>query len=270
MIKQVSRLLFFLLIVILALQPLVVGNPLPVYTDLGSPLTLWDNGIQFFSEYVEYEINDEDDVKVTANYTFYNPTNETINGMVSLPFTRHRLPDNLIIEYNGTEIEYYQEEHSSGFLMDLGIDVYSHFDFAVFDLSFDSYNFTTINVSYSPRMTISDKSIILITTYSTEYITKTGSLWNGTIQNAHFKFKINKEIFTYENSESFDISEEGEYIVLSKSFTDWTPNININLKWTNINYFAVLIVLLCIFIPCFLVIVIFRIYNKKNKNHYKK
>jgi hypothetical protein len=221
----------------------VRANPVAIYEESGSPMVKEDTKIQFISEDIIYVINGTCDVVVTANYAFYNPTNEKVNQSILLPFRflDDGLPDNLIIKKDGLEIPY---DYEGGFTIDGWWDEKFVMG-AMFVLSFESYETITIEVKYSLALAITPHDGIFLETFSCNYLTKTAIAWNNSIEQADFTFKIKKDLSSFILG-GFSTSDEADYVIASKSYTNWVPTGNICLRYGTFNFQSLFVVILLI------------------------
>jgi len=283
--NNLLKIIFFLYILILILQPFVYGNPLPMpyaHKEIGTPAFgyVYHDGIQFISENVEYTIDSFNDVKVNASYEFFNTINHTnvVNIFLPLFDIRPNYDEEIsvkisindsISEHNfskGSGISSYSlDEANSAFTNERFYGVYEFLEFEPFEKYF-------LNVSYWLDDAVKISNFIYFKSFNCEYLTTTGLCWNNSIDKATFNFKIKKSLYSSGLTE-FNIREENGYIIASKIFSNWVPNHNIKAEWISGNPFIFpVVVLISVIVSCIIIYLKLKYFkkeqNKKRKNHH--
>lgn len=211
--------IFLCIFIVLFLSFNVVANPLPVSKYSGS-LIPGGASVNFISEEVTYVVNKKNEAEITALYVLKNPINESCEQSIYLPF-RIELPDEIKIFIDNKEIKNFER---------IGrVDNQdSNYSYILFSINFNELEEKEIIVKYSER-NIRTGDWGYKYTYNLRYIAETGGYWNNSL-NATFTFKIKKDYYT-SGIEGYNITEEGDYIVATKTFTNWIPDENIKISW---------------------------------------
>ena len=243
-----------IILIIYSFKTCVNANPLPIENyGSGTPIIDENTPIQFISEDITYVIN-YSGASIIANYTFYNPTNETIDQMIIIPFIRHP-PFNLrIYSENMGYIDTNKEYH-----VEFDNETYQGTSFS---LIFQQYETNMVRISYSQDglevNTFEDPFFFSGKSYT--YLARTGSSWNNTI-NATFTFKTQKDLYVTGLGE-FKRYSENEYNVVTKSFTNWIPDRDFEIACLTLNWTCVLSFLLVI-----ILIICILLFSKKRKRN---
>lgn len=234
----------------------VASNPLPL-TNYGSgaPIVSQNTSIQFISENIIYEINENRYAQVSASYVFQNPTNKTREQVIALPF-KVAIPKEIQL-FAGSELLPFSYSN----VPSLEFDGQSY-AYTFSSVTFEENETITVRAVYSEMYSIPSEFFDnpFFNSKSCTYLAKTGSSWNNTI-NATFTFKIKNNLFPL-GFDGFDVTNQGGYVVASKSFTNWIPDRDITVTWTTFNVPC----LLGVIVPIIVIVTIFIIWRKKKKN----
>lgn len=228
--KQILFIVIIVFLIFSNLNFLVSANPLPEPPEKKkgfSPMVGEYNGsINFFSEEVTYTIYDKENVEVTAYYVFKNLKNETLEQNIMLPFVD--IPKDLEIRKNGKKISYQENNY---YLSLNG----SHFNkVASFNLTFQGYETIIVSARYTLSDTISTEKESDYVRYSCSYLSETGRFWNDSID-ATFTFKIKKDLYYTSDLEDYNVTKNENYVVVTKTYTNWVPDENVEISWKGPN-----------------------------------
>jgi hypothetical protein len=247
------------------LTPSVLCNLIPVKSEGGSPSIDDDTELIFFDEKITYIIDEPSVANVTAVYYFKNPTNQSILQKLFLSYKHTIL--NLSIDANNKSIHAQKAEDWLPYYVE-GVRL----SWMTFKVTFPEYEITIINATYKTAVgrdyTRNPFPLSLFTKiYQVGYISETGSTWNNPI-NATFIFKINKDLYLL-GLDNFDITRDDDYIIASKTFTNWLPDRNIEAEWHQFQFkFETL--LLIIVITIIVALVLLRITKRNRERNSKK
>ena len=217
---KIKTVIIIFLIINLFLINSVSANPVAVDDKSGSPIPLKSNKIHFYQENVTYIIDKNLDVQVTAHYYFKNIVNETVNITIWLPFTENHLFDDFLTTPG------YEYKIKGSY------EIWEHkwYYVAVIDLSFEPYEIKELPAIYTSTNTVESYYDFTEVKHYCEYLSKTGSLWNNTIDTATFTFKIHKDRYV-SGITGFDTYTEEEYIVATITYDNWSSDHNIIISW---------------------------------------
>ncbi len=206
-----QRILIILgIILVLLFQSTAEGNPIVLDSgSSGSPLPEDNNDLQFRSEEIDFFVDDK--ITVHARYTFYNPTDLTINAQILLPITGYDKysPKNITISVDRMEIDHTINALPRDFFSRYSSFLWSDLSSASFNLTVGPVDERTVHVRYDRRFKTSfsyddmpvwrshwfyDSLPISSGTRfnSIRYISHTAVYWNNTIDLAVFNFHIDK------------------------------------------------------------------------------
>ncbi|MHB8880944.1 MAG: hypothetical protein ACYC69_05455 [Thermodesulfovibrionales bacterium] len=179
-------------------------------------------------------IIDEDYVAVTASFIFENTSSKKVAIQMGFPFTRDTEPlrgqDNFNVRINGKNTKITRKNMTENINLTIG----AQYDYAyIWDIAFDPYEKKEVVCSYHGEWDVSDPRVL---NRSFRYITKTGSLWNNTIEEAYFYIKLYKhtaaEISKKETK--LDIKPKGYKLtdnrVIEWTFKNWKPKEDIEIR----------------------------------------
>lgn len=152
-----------------------------------------------------------------AEYLLKNLDNSSINMTIALPFGEYspNLPEDLTLKVNGTLTAY-------SWIIDPYLNISGnriYCDAIIFNVSFIPFEEKLIIINYSRTLLINKVGA------SYTYITETACYWNGTIEYARFDYTLDKrlgEIYIF-GLDSYSSYSDGDYLVVSKEFVNWTP-----------------------------------------------
>ena len=166
-----------------------------------------------------------------AEYTLYNPTNDTINMILLLPFSNNEgwgatdekgQPKNLTLSVNGniitdfswTKIELEEIAESN--------PIFSAF---IFNTTIKPFDQVIIKAEYDRKYFETQENIVYT------YLTMSGRYWNHPIKYAKFKIHVSdqNQIHKVIGVPGYEKIEAEETTILVKEFNNWTPEENIEI-----------------------------------------
>jgi hypothetical protein len=258
-ISRFTIILILLIFLQITLIPSALCNIIPVKTEGGSPTIDTDTDLLFFEEIITYVIDKPVYANVTAVYYFKNPTNQSIQQELYLPYKE--MIYNLSIHVNKKSIQARKTGTLSYYLEGVLLQ------WMKFEVTFPEYNITRINVTYRTLVgrdyTKNSFPLSLFTNiYQVGYISETGSTWGNPI-NATFIFKIKRDLYLL-GLNNFEITWDNKYVVASTIFTDWMPDRNIEAEWHQFQFkFETLLLVLVSIIIITLVLLTMRARTRK-------
>jgi hypothetical protein len=232
----------------------VSSNPIAIESYDMSPVPANSNetGIRFVSEYVEYIIDSVGEVHVEATYSFENTKTTNQKITIWLPFYNDA-PYDLEIHDKYAKINFNIKQQ-----VDNSSIPYSFC--AEFNISFYPSQIQNVTATYSDS--IEHKSGVFSDEYQCSYLSESGKYWNNSLDNATFRFKINKDIHT-SGLNGYIITQEQDYIVATLTLHDWIPDRNISIRWNNTTISQYLCIsVIIIGIICLLLLVFYLIKSK--------
>ena len=247
--------LFALLILLDICLPEDAGaNPIPRPEKASQPYANITSPVIFRSEKVVYTIDEEHEARVDANYVLFNPSPNIVNLSIGLPFFGY--VQNLSLKCNFESVDSI-----------FGVDVpgLKYDTCAGFNVTLSGEDMVFISASYSLFLIVEHQFIF--DTTETTYIARSGAFWNGTLERAEFVFKVNKDLMQI-GLFGYSLSEQGEYYVGKKVFTDWEPNMDITASWARFEPLSTtfFIVNSCFIIITLIFLIRFRVRMNKVNN----
>ena len=196
--------------------------------ETGSLIPDSDSPVYMVSQNITASLNET--FHEVAEYTLYNPTNDSINLIMLLPFsnedgwgaTEKGQPKNLslsvdenpITDFSWTRIEL-EEIAESG----------SIFSALVFNTTIKPFDHVVIKAEYDRKYFETQENLVYT------YLTMSGKYWNHPIEYARFEIYISNQnqIHKVVGMPMRGKIETEEYTILVQEFNNWTPNENIKI-----------------------------------------
>jgi len=196
--------------------------------ETGSLIPDSDSPVYMVSQNITASLNET--FHEVAEYTLYNPTNDSINLIMLLPFsnedgweaTERGQPKNLtlsvdenpITDFSWTRIEL-EEIAESG----------SIFSALVFNTTIKPFDHVVIKAEYDRKYFETRENLVYT------YLTMSGKYWNHPIEYARFDICISNrnQIHKVVGMSMRGKIETEEYTILVQEFNNWTPNENIKI-----------------------------------------
>lgn len=196
--------------------------------ETGSLIPDSDSPVYMVSQNIAASLNET--FHEVAEYTLYNPTNDSINLVMLLPFsnedewgaTEKGQPKNLTLNVDGnpvtdfswTRIEL-EEIAGSG----------SIFSALVFNTTIKPLDQVVIEAEYDRKYFETRENLVYT------YLTMSGKYWNHPIEYARFEIYVSNQnqIHKVIGMPGRGKIETEEYTILIKEFNNWTPNENIKI-----------------------------------------
>ena len=196
--------------------------------ETGSLIPDSDSPVYMVSQNITASLNET--FHEVAEYTLYNPTNDSINLIMLLPFsnedgweaTERGQPKNLslsvdenpITDFRWTHIEL-EEIAESG----------SIFSALVFNTTIKPFDHVVIKAEYDRKYFETQENLVYT------YLTMSGKYWNHPIEYARFEIYISNQnqIHKVVGMPMRGKIETEEYTILVQEFNNWTPNENIKI-----------------------------------------
>ena len=218
--KKWLSLLFLICFSLLLCPPSSNANPVPVEPICSSHISpLNETSVYLKSEDIRANISNE--VIERVEYVLKNGDNLSTNISIALPFNTidSNLPENLILTVNGTKKDYNWSTFQYTNLMGWNTTCSA----IIFNLTFNPLEEKKIVANYSRQFFLIEG----VRMY--HYITETGRFWNKSIEYARFNYRLDTTIgeIYISGLDNYSSSTDGQYLVISKEFYNWTPEQNI-------------------------------------------
>jgi hypothetical protein len=224
----------YLIIIILInalLLPNVSANPLPVTIVERGTLPVPDSETPLILKSEEILFRITKHVIGTANFTIYNPSNNTVFQPILFPIYRsweyvyryegYHPFDILNLSVNGTNIPWSRSE------------LESYEDAILFNISVQPYEELVVHIKFKThyQQTIHHGR-------SFRYITLTGKEWNHPIEHAYFKFVFEDGIVGGDLKGGDEVHRNGTSWITTIERFNWIPEKNIKITWKIPSYYT--------------------------------
>lgn len=230
----------YICILSLIIPDLTCGNPIPDSSlrrgkNGGSPIPIlrddYNQSTYLMEEIIKIELH-EDHADVEAEYTFYDTDPESDEIEICLPFANR--PREVRISSDGYPISFswsYIEYESLSYHMTWDqrpVDLYC----LQFKIPIRVNVPTAILVTYKRGVYKYDYNANSYVEYEYSYLVGSGRYWNHPIARAKFEFTMSKDLYDRGASNSWNISENGNNIIFTREYHNWTPDFDfITLSW---------------------------------------
>lgn len=255
--KKITLVVISLLILIIFLSGCVDNRPDTI--SIPTINITEETDIQLISAEIDYNIVSKNSVYFNAVYVLNNPTNKTINQTILFNFSPSVHHDFQYIEVDGEYITcdkikgHYEESTGT-----------TYFPTAIANITFLSNENKTLRIR-ALNLKAKEEFSFFSNAYSVTYESIDGDKWNNTIQYANFTIRLNKYHYDTLEIKDFDITENSEEIVATKSFTNWVPDKNFIIKFSKFDPVKLIILVIPILIIA-IIIVLWKIYFRKPRD----